>query len=52
MIRKIAGWGFILFIAYYLMSDPTGAAGTVHSAFGLLGQAGHSAAAFVNALHG
>jgi hypothetical protein len=48
--KKIIGWAVVVFIAYYLLTKPTGAAGAVHNLFNLLKQAGSSIATFLNSL--
>lgn len=50
------GWIFnwrvwaIVFVCFYLYTNPAGAAGTVHKAEGHLGKAGRSLSAFVDRL--
>jgi hypothetical protein len=48
--KKIAGWAVVVFIAYYLLTKPTGAANVVHNILNLLKQAGSSIATFLNSL--
>ena len=48
--KKIAGWAVIIFIAYYLLTSPTGAANFVHNILNLLKHAGTSIATFLNSL--
>jgi hypothetical protein len=48
--KKIIGWAVVVFIAYYLLTKPTGAANAVHNLFNLLKQAGSSIATFLNSL--
>lgn len=50
MIRKLAGWAVVAFIAFYLFSDPIGAAHTVQGLLGDLQGAGNSLATFANHL--
>jgi hypothetical protein len=50
MITKLAGWAVIAFIAFYVLSDPAGAAHTVGGLLGDLEGAGHSLATFANHL--
>lgn len=53
MITKILGWAVVIFVAFYLFTDPAGAAGAVHGLLGGLKGAGNSLATFVNSLgHG
>ena len=42
MITRIAGWALVAFLAYYLLTNPDGAAGVV---LGILGGLQHAAAA-------
>jgi hypothetical protein len=49
-LKKIAGWAVVVFLAYYLLTKPTGAANAVHNGFDLLRQAGSSIATFLNSL--
>ena len=48
--KKIIGWAVVVFIAYYLLTKPTGAAHAVHNLFNLLKTAGGSIATFLNSL--
>jgi hypothetical protein len=50
MVRKIVTWGLVLFAIFYLVTDPTGAAGFVHGVFNGLHTAATSMARFVNSL--
>jgi hypothetical protein len=49
-LKKILGWAVVIFIAYYLFTQPTGAANTMQSIFHLLTDAGNSLATFLNSL--
>jgi hypothetical protein len=49
-VKKIAGWAVVVFLAYYLLTRPTGAANAVQHLFGLLENAGSSLATFFNNL--
>jgi hypothetical protein len=49
-LKKILGWAVVIFIAYYLFTQPTGAANDMHGVFGLLTRAGNSLATFLKAL--
>ncbi len=49
-MRKVITWAIVVFIIYYLATDPTGAAHALHSAFNGLKSAGDSMARFVNQL--
>lgn len=50
MLRKVITWAIVVFIVYYLVSDPGGAAGAVHHIFNGLHSAGNSLSRFVSAL--
>jgi hypothetical protein len=50
MLKKVITWAIVVFIVYYLVSDPGGAAGVVHHAFHGLAGAGNSLSRFVSAL--
>jgi hypothetical protein len=49
-LKKILGWAVVIFIAYYLFTKPTGAAGAMRGLFHLLSQAGSSLATFLTNL--
>jgi hypothetical protein len=49
-VKKIVTWAVVVFIAYYLFTQPTGAAGFMHNVFHLLRNAGTSLATFLNSL--
>jgi hypothetical protein len=48
--KKILGWAAVLFIVWYLITNPTGAANAVEGLLGLLRSAGNSLATFFNSL--
>jgi hypothetical protein len=50
MVRKILTWGLGLFVIFYLFTDPTGAAGFVHSVLHGLHTLATSLTTFVNSL--
>jgi hypothetical protein len=50
MLRKVITWAIVIFIVYYLVSDPHGAAGAVQSALRGLRSAGNSLSTFVSHL--
>jgi hypothetical protein len=50
MLKKIISWAIVLFIVFYIATQPTGAAGFVHSAYNGLHDAANSMARFVNSL--
>jgi hypothetical protein len=50
MLKKIITWAIVIFIAFYLITDPTGAANTIQGLLNLLKDAGTSLATFVNSL--
>jgi hypothetical protein len=49
-IKKIVTWAIVVFLAYYLVTKPTGAANAMQHLFGLLKTAGASLATFLNNL--
>jgi hypothetical protein len=49
-IKKIAGWAVVVFLAWYLSTQPAAAGNAVHNLLGLLQQAGSSIATFLNSL--
>ncbi len=50
MLRKIITWAIVLFILFYLATQPAGAAGLVHHLYNGLHDAASSMAQFVNSL--
>jgi hypothetical protein len=50
LLRKVITWAIVIFIIYYLATDPTGAAHALHGAFNGMRSAGNSLARFVNQL--
>ena len=50
MLKKVISWGVVVFVVYYLATQPTGAAAIIHHIYNGLHQAGHSLATFVNSL--
>jgi hypothetical protein len=50
MLKKVLGWAIVVFIAFYLISDPNSAGGTVHHIVNGLHSAGTSLAKFVSSL--
>ena len=50
MLRKVIAWAIVLFVVYYLATNPTGAAHALHQAFNGLKRAGDSMSRFVNKL--
>ena len=50
MLKKIITWAIVLFIIFYLATQPTGAAAVVHHAYNGLHSAADSMAKFVNSL--
>lgn len=49
-IKKVAGWAVVVFLAWYLITKPTGAGHAVQHLIGLLKSAGSSLATFLNNL--
>jgi hypothetical protein len=50
VLRKVLMWALVIFIIYYLATNPTGAAHALHDAFNGLKSAGNSMSRFVDKL--
>ena len=50
MLRKVLAWAVVIFIIYYLATNPSGAAHALHAAFNGLKSAGNSMSRFVDKL--
>jgi hypothetical protein len=50
VLRKVIGWAIVIFIIFYLATEPAGAAHVLHNIFHLLDRAAHSLAKFINSL--
>jgi len=50
MLGKVIRWAIILFVVFYLVTDPTGAAGLVHGVIDGLRSVATSMTTFVNSL--
>jgi hypothetical protein len=50
MLKKIITWAIVLFIIFYVATDPTGAGTLVHNAYDGLHDAASSLVTFVNSL--
>jgi hypothetical protein len=50
MLRKVTGWAIVLFIVFWVLTQPAGAAHTVHHAYNGIHHAATSLAVFVNHL--
>jgi hypothetical protein len=50
VLRKVITWAIVLFVVYYLATNPTGAAHALQQAFNGLKHAGDSMSRFVNKL--
>lgn len=50
MLKRILTWAIVIFIVFYLATQPVGAAHALHSAFTGLHHAGTSLSTFVNSL--
>jgi hypothetical protein len=50
VLKKIITWAIVIFVVYYLATNPTGAANFVTDAFNWLKSAGAAMATFVNSL--
>lgn len=49
-VKKIVGWLVVIFLVYYLLSQPAGAANAMHGLFNMLKSAGTSLATFLDSL--
>jgi hypothetical protein len=50
MLKKIITWAIVIFIVFYLLTQPNGAAHVISNLLNLLKSAGNSLATFVNSL--
>ncbi len=50
LLKKIITWAIVIFIIFYIATEPSGAAGIVHSIYNGLHSAATSMAEFVNSL--
>jgi hypothetical protein len=50
VVRQLAGWALVAFAVFYLLTDPSGAAGFAHGLLDGLRSAGHSLSSFVSNL--
>jgi hypothetical protein len=50
MLIRIIKWAIVLFIVFFVATQPSGAAGFVHHIYNYFGDAAASIAAFVNSL--
>ncbi len=50
MIKRLAPWAAIVFVAFYLVTEPVGAANFVRSVLNGLASAGDALAQFLNTL--
>jgi hypothetical protein len=50
MLKKIITWAIVIFLAFYLLTQPTGAANVITNLLNFLKDAGNSLATFVNSL--
>ncbi|HET7245217.1 MAG TPA: hypothetical protein VFJ07_10325 [Streptosporangiaceae bacterium] len=49
-LKKVAGWAVVVFLAWYLFTQPTAAGNAVHNLLNLLQQAGSSIATFLSSI--
>jgi hypothetical protein len=49
-IRKVVGWAIVIFLAWYLITNPTGAAHVMTGLLNALKGVGNSLATFFNSL--
>jgi len=50
VLKKIITWAIVIFIVFYLLTQPQGAANVINNLLHLLRNAGNSLATFVNSL--
>ena len=50
MLKKIITWAIVIFLVFYLLTQPQGAANVINGLLNLLKDAGNSLATFVNSL--
>jgi hypothetical protein len=50
VLKKVITWAIVVFVVYYLATDPHGAAQFIHHVYNGLKSAGHSMTKFVNSL--
>lgn len=50
MVRKLAGWGVLAVLLFYVVSTPHSAAGAVHQAGAGLGHVLHQVSVFLHSL--
>jgi len=50
MLKKVITWAIVIFVVFYLATQPTSAAHIIHNAYNGLHNAGTSLAKFVNSL--
>ena len=50
MLKRVITWAIVIFVVYYIATDPNGAAGFLRTAMHGLQDAGNSMSRFVNKL--
>ena len=50
MLRKLIAWAIVVFVVFYVVTEPTHAAGTVHTVEGWLHSAANAMATFIDSL--
>jgi hypothetical protein len=50
MVKKVVTWALVVFVVFYLLTDPNGAAAFVSHVLNGLKSAGHSLSTFVSKL--
>jgi hypothetical protein len=50
MLKKIITWGIVIFVVYFLATEPTSSANMVHTWFNAVRDVGTSLARFVTSL--
>ena len=49
-LKKVLGWAVVVFLAWYLFTQPAAAGNSVHNLLNLLQQAGSSIATFLSSI--
>jgi len=49
-LKKVLGWAVVVFLAWYLFTQPAAAGNAVHNLLNLLQQAGSSIATFLSSI--
>lgn len=50
MLKRIITWAIVIFLAFYMLTQPDGAVNVIHGLLGLLQNAGNDLATFTQSL--